>query len=37
MTPYERRIIHITLADDPRVTTASEGEGSARRVVVIPQ
>lgn len=36
MTPYERRIVHITLADDPRVTTESEGEGSARRVVVIP-
>ena len=36
MTPYERRIIHITLADDPRVETASEGEGPARRVVVLP-
>ena len=36
MTPYERRIIHITLADDPRVETASEGEGTARRVVVLP-
>ncbi len=37
MTPYERRIIHVTLADDPRVETASEGEGSARRVVVLPK
>lgn len=37
MTPYERRIVHMALADDPRVTTASEGEESARRVVVIPQ
>lgn len=36
MTPYERRIIHITLRDDARVETASEGEGSARHVVVIP-
>lgn len=36
MTPYERRIIHITLADDPRVETASEGEGASRRVVVLP-
>ena len=37
MTPYERRIIHIALRDDPRVTTASEGEGTARHVVVLPQ
>lgn len=36
MTPYERRIIHITLADDDRVETVSEGEGTARRVVVKP-
>lgn len=36
MTPYERRIIHITLRDDERVETASEGEGSSRHVVVIP-
>ena len=37
MTPYERRIVHITLRDDDRVETASEGEGSARHVVVLPQ
>lgn len=37
MTPYERRIVHITLRDDDRVETASEGEGSVRHVVVIPQ
>lgn len=37
MTPYERRIVHITLRNDDRVETASEGEGSARHVVVIPQ
>lgn len=36
MTPYERRIVHIALRDDDRVETASEGEGSARHVVVIP-
>ena len=36
MTPYERRIIHITLRDDSRVETASEGEGANRHVVVIP-
>ena len=37
MTPYERRIIHITLRDDERVETASEGEGSARHVVILPR
>ena len=37
MTPYERRIVHITLRDEDRVETASEGEGSARHVLVVPQ
>lgn len=37
MTPYERRIIHVALRDDNRVETASEGEGSARHVVVVPR
>lgn len=36
MMPYERRIVHIALRDDSRVETASEGEGSARHVVVLP-
>ena len=37
MTPYERRIVHITLRDDDSVETASEGEGSARHVVILPR
>ena len=37
MTPYERRIVPIALRDDDRVDTASEGEGSARHVVVVPR
>lgn len=37
MTPYERRIVHLALRDDENVETASEGEGSARHVVVIPR
>jgi spoIIIJ-associated protein len=37
MPAFERRIIHITLAHDPDVTTESTGEGEARKVVVIPK
>lgn len=33
----ERRIIHMTLADHPRVTTLSEGEGIGRYLVVKPK
>lgn len=36
MTPYERRLVHIALREFDGVSTASEGEGSARHVVVIP-
>jgi len=35
MPAYERRIIHITLADDPDVITESIGEGEARKVVIM--
>lgn len=35
MMAYERRIIHLTLADDPDVTTESVGEGEARKVVIM--
>lgn len=34
MNPYERRIIHSALQDDPYVTTISEGEDPYRHVVV---
>jgi spoIIIJ-associated protein len=33
----ERRIIHLTLADNPSVETQSEGEGEERRVIVKPR
>ena len=32
MNPSERRIVHLFLRDNPRVTTASEGSGDGRRV-----
>ena len=37
MPAYERRIIHLTLADHPDVTTESTGVGEARRVVILPK
>jgi spoIIIJ-associated protein len=37
MPAFERRIIHLTLADDPNVTTQSIGEGEARKVVIMPK
>ena len=35
MSAYERRIVHITLAEYPDVTTQSIGEGVARKVVIL--
>lgn len=37
MPAYERRIIHMALADHPGVTTESTGIGEARKVVIIPK
>jgi spoIIIJ-associated protein len=34
LTSYQRRIIHVTLQDDPLVQTHSKGEGELKRVVV---
>jgi spoIIIJ-associated protein len=35
MPPNERRIVHMALADHPRVTTESTGSGTSRQVVVL--
>jgi spoIIIJ-associated protein len=35
MPADERRIVHLTLADNPDVTTQSIGEGESRKVVVL--
>jgi spoIIIJ-associated protein len=37
MPADERRIIHLTLADNPDVTTQSIGEGEGRKVVILPR
>jgi len=37
MSAYERRIIHLALADHPDVITVSIGQGEARRVVIQPK
>ncbi len=36
MNPSERRIVHLFLKDNPKVTTASEGSGENRRVRISP-
>jgi spoIIIJ-associated protein len=36
MNPADRRIVHITLADDPGVVTESEGDGYFKRITVRP-
>lgn len=37
MPAYERRIIHLALSDNDSVTTRSVGEGSERKVMIIPK
>ena len=37
MSAFERRVIHLVLADHPDVTTESTGMGEARRVVILPK
>jgi spoIIIJ-associated protein len=36
MNPADRRIVHVTLADDPHVVTESEGDGYFKRVMIRP-
>jgi len=37
MSAFDRRVIHLALADHPDVTTQSSGEGEARKVVILPK
>ena len=36
MNPYERRLVHLALKDDPAVETKSDGEGFLKSVVIYP-
>jgi len=36
LNPYERRLVHLALAEDPEVTTRSRGSGFLKNVQVIP-
>ena len=37
MPAFERRVVHLALADHPDVLTESTGEGEARKVVITPR
>lgn len=37
MSAAERRIVHVVLKDNPKVTTHSEGEGNQRHLVISPK
>ena len=36
MTPFERRVVHMTVSKDSSVESRSEGEGEQRHVVIYP-
>ncbi len=36
MTPADRRLVHLALAEDPTVQTESEGDGFLKRVRILP-
>ena len=36
LNSYERRIVHITLANEPGVSSHSEGDGFLKRIIVSP-
>jgi spoIIIJ-associated protein len=36
MSPHDRRIMHMAIAEIPGVTTRSEGEGDARHMLILP-
>jgi len=37
MSPHDRRIVHMALAEMPGVSSRSEGEGDDRHILVVPE
>ena len=37
MNPFERRLVHLSLQNDTRVATKSEGQGIYRKVTIMPK
>lgn len=37
LSPSERRVIHTTLSNNPKVSTISEGEGIGRHIIIKPK
>lgn len=37
LSPYQRRVIHLALQDEPDVQTRSSGEGALKHVVILPR
>lgn len=37
MSPFERRVIHLALADNPDVSTESTGIGEGRKIIISPK
>lgn len=36
MTPHDRRIVHMAIAEMPGLTSVSEGEGEDRHITIVP-
>ena len=36
MTPHDRRIVHMAIAEMPGLSSRSEGEGEDRHILVVP-
>lgn len=37
LSPYERRLVHMMLSENPKITSESSGEGKDRRVTIKPR